>query len=243
MGANTLVLAEDAKQALSKYADTHRAKNSQRFFKTGKGEYGEGDIFLGVSVPHQRIVAKKFSTMPLAEISKLLHSPVHEHRLTAVIILVGQFKQADEPTQKTIYDFYLHNTRSINNWDIVDTSAGAIVGEYLWQKDDANKILSQLAKSTSIWERRIAIIATFAFIYHGNSQMTFDIAQILLHDEHDLIQKAVGWMLREAGKRISMPGLESFLASRYQTMPRTMLRYTIERFEEPIRQKYLSGRV
>lgn len=243
MGANTLVLAEDVQQALAVYADKNRAKNSQRFFKTGKGEYGEGDMFIGVTVPHQRIVAKKFSTMPLTEVSKLLHSSVHEHRLTAVIILVGQFKKADESTQKTIYDFYLHNTRSINNWDIVDTSAGAIVGEYLWQKDGAQKTLSQLAKSTSIWERRIAIISTFANIYHGDSKMTYRIAQILLHDEHDLIHKAVGWMLREAGKRVSMSELESFLASRYQTMPRTMLRYAIERFDESKRQKYLSGRV
>lgn len=226
------------------YADPKRAKNSQRFFKTGIGEYGEGDVFIGVRVPEQRKVAKKYHDIGLSEIIKLLHSSIHEHRLTAIIILVYQFNLDGVQNQEKIYNLYLKNTKYINNWDIIDSSAGAIVGEYLFELNDTDKtldVLTNLAKSNSIWERRIAIMSTFAFTMHGDYKPTFAISDILLHDEHDLVQKAVGWMLREVGKRISQDKEEEYLKTRYKTMPRTMLRYAIERFDETKRQKYLKS--
>ena len=234
------------KAELLKKCDKSRADKSQRFFKTGPGEYGEGDVFIGVSVPDQRKVAKKYTDMSLVQISKLLHSHIHEHRLVAIFILVYKFRRASVADQKLIYQYYLDNTKYINNWDIIDSSAGYIVGEYLYsQKDDksATLVLARLAKSSSIWERRIAIMSTFAYTIHGNSRLTLEIADILIHDEHDLVQKAVGWMLREVGKRISRDQEEEFLKSRYQTMPRTMLRYAIERFAEPKRQMYLKSQI
>lgn len=234
---------------LDKLADVERANNSAWFFKTGKGQYGEGDIFIGVTVPQQRKVAKLYKDLPLREIKNLLKSKVHEHRLTAVIILVEQFKTADTKKQKQIYDFYLANTIYINNWDIVDSSAPYIVSVYLWnnfaQEQSPSKqtihILTKLAKSKSIWERRIAIMSTFYFIKMGDINETFSIAELLLHDEHDLIQKAVGWMLREVGNSVGIEVEELFLKKHYKTMPRTMLRYAIEKFPEAKRQAYLKG--
>jgi 3-methyladenine DNA glycosylase AlkD len=231
---------------LQKYSNKSRAEHSQRFFRTGKGEYGEGDVFIGVTVPNQRKVAKKYIDITFSELSKLLHSKTHEHRLTAIFILVYQYNKAKLADRQKIYKFYLQNTKYINNWDIIDSSAGYIVGEYLFELNDKSKtldILTNLAKSSSIWERRIAIMSTFAFIMHGDHRPTFAIADILLHDEHDLIQKAVGWMLREVGKRVSQELEVEFLKSRYKTMPRTMLRYAIERFEETKRKKYLHSQI
>jgi 3-methyladenine DNA glycosylase AlkD len=218
-----------------------KAKASQWFFKTGPGEYGEGDVFLGITVPEQRKIAKNYYNLSLSDIEKLLSNKIHEERLTAVIILVEQFKKVDENHQKQIYKFYLANTKYINNWDIVDLSAPQIVGGWLNDKD--KKILLKLAKSKSIWEKRIAMLATFEFIYGGQDEWTYKIAEILLNDEHDLIQKAVGWMLREAGKRVSQANEEEFLIKHYKTMPRTMLRYAIEKFDEPKRKAYLTGTV
>lgn len=206
------------------------------FFKTGKGEYGEGDVFLGVTVPKQRIVAKKYSELPFTQISQLLESPYHEERLTALIILVGQYKRGDPFVQKQIYNFYLAHTKSINNWDLVDLSAHHIVGDYLVLRD--RKILYTLARSKNIWPRRIAIIATAAFIRQGSFADTLAIAEILLSDKHDLIHKAVGWMLREVGKR-NQSVLEKFLVEHIPIMPRTTLRYAIERFPEQKRKQYL----
>lgn len=234
------------KSELLKKSNKSRAEQSQRFFKTGKGEYGEGDVFVGVSVPDQRKIAKKYTDMPLAEISQILHSHIHEHRLVAIFILVYKFQKAEVVEQNNIYQYYLKNTKYINNWDIIDSSAGYIVGEFLYSQNDAEKakkILTRLANSKSVWERRIAIMATFAYIMHGKEEFTFDIADILIHDDHDLVQKAVGWMLREVGKRVSQEQEEEFLSTRYQTMPRTMLRYAIERFEEPRRKEYLLSQV
>lgn len=228
-------------QQLKKLANPKKAIGVARFFKTGKGEYGEGDIFLGITVPQIRIVAKQCKDLSLKEIQKLLQSTIHEERLLALIILVNQFKKADEDKQKQIFDLYLSNTKYINNWDLVDVSAEYIIGGYLINR--SKTILKKLALSTSIWERRIAIIATFQFIKQKQHEHTFIIAKILLKDDHNLIHKAVGWMLREVGKRISEAIEETFLQQHYQQMPRTMLRYAIERFEEKKRKKYLNGSI
>lgn len=243
--------AAGVSQGLLLYSSTERAINSQRFFKTGPGEYGEGDIFIGVTVPHQRNVAKKYYDLSLVEITKLLHSKIHEERLTAVIILVEQFKRSDIDTQKQIYDFYLDNTRYLNNWDIIDSSAPYIVSVYLWNNfaqnetpsKEALRVLTRLAHSQSVWERRIAIMSTFYFIRQGDVNETFIIASVLLHDAHDLVQKAVGWMLREVGNSVGHEIEEQFLKQYYKTMPRTMLRYAIEKFDEPKRKAYLTGTI
>ena len=218
-----------------------QAINLQRFFKTGKGEYGEGDVFIGLKVPDIRKVVKKHTDIPIFDLKQLLRSKIHEERLSALLILVYQFKNGDEKKREKIFNFYLKNTKYINNWDLVDLSAGYIVGGYLEKRN--RKILEKLAKSKSLWERRIAMIATFQFIYNGEYKTTFKIAEILLFDKHDLIQKAVGWMLREAGKRCSQKELERFLKTRYKKMPRTTLRYAIERFPEKKRKNYLKGKI
>ena len=212
----------------------------QGFFKTGPGEYGEGDVFLGVRVPELRKLVKKHPDMGLKEARRLIVSPLHEERLLALLILVRAFSNGDDADKKGIYELYLNKTGYINNWDLVDSSAEHIVGAFLMDK--AKTPLHQLARSDSLWERRIAIMATFHFIKHMAFSETLEIAQILLHDEHDLIHKAVGWMLREIGKR-DMRTEEKFLKGRYGRMPRTMLRYAIERFPEPRRQGYLRGTV
>jgi 3-methyladenine DNA glycosylase AlkD len=238
---------------VQKVADKKKGIFLQRFFKTGKGEYAEGDVFLGLTVPQSRIIVKKYQDLPLEDCVKLLQSKIHEERLIALLIMVYQFGKQDEKGREEIYKAYLANTKYINNWDLVDLSASQIVGGYLQVQDDSLKALTKLAKSSDLWEKRIAMIATFAFIRHGEYETTFKIADILLHDTHDLIHKAVGWMLREAGKRaaggeprqrrVSEKILEDFLKTRYKTMPRTMLRSAIERFEEGKRKKYLAGTI
>lgn len=215
-----------------------RAKNSVWFFKTGPGQYGEGDVFIGVTVPSLRKLSRAYAGLSLVDIETLLHSREHEFRLLALFILVGQFRKAkSDEVRETIYDFYLANTKWINNWDLVDSSAGYIVGEFL--KDRSKKILTTLAHSKSLWERRIAIISTFAYIKDGDAIDALVIARILLHDTHDLIQKAVGWMLREVGKRCGEKTELEFLDEHYKTMPRTMLRYAIERLSEKQRKHYM----
>ena len=223
---------------IQKLKNYKKAKILAKFFKTGKGEYGEGDFFLGITVPKIREIAKKYGDLELKEIQKILKSKYHEIRLCALLILVHKYKQTkDSKEKKKIVDFYFANTKYINNWDLVDLSVHYTVGNYLINKD--RKILFKLAKSKNIWERRIAMISTFAFIYAGEYKTTFEIAEILLHDKHDLIQKAVGWMLREVGKRISEKELEKFLNKHAKTMPRTALRYAIERLPGKKRQNYL----
>jgi 3-methyladenine DNA glycosylase AlkD len=230
------------RQELRLLADPQKAKHLAGFFKTGKGQYGEGDIFCGVVVPKSRKLAVKYKDLPLIDVQQLLQSKIHEERLIALFILVHTFEKGDLEKQKEIYDFYLSQTKYINNWDLVDLSADKIVGGYL--KDHDRSILLTLARSESIWDRRISIMATFQFIKSlKESTDTFAIADILLHDSHDLIQKAVGWMLREVGKRISLAKEEAFLRTRYKTMPRTMLRYAIEQFTQEKRQKYLRGEI
>ncbi|MDO8658403.1 MAG: DNA alkylation repair protein [Candidatus Levybacteria bacterium] len=214
-----------------------KAKILQRFFKTGKGEYGEGDIFLGITVPQQRIIAEKYIDTTLIELQNLLSSKIHEYRLISLLILINKYKKSGETGKKEIFDFYLKNTKYINNWDLVDLSAPNIVGEYLLNKNKS--VLYKLAKSKNLWDRRIAIISTYPFIKNNNFDNTLKISEILLDDKHDLIQKAVGWMLREIGKR-NQKKEEEFLQKYYKTMPRTMLRYAIERFDENKRKFYLN---
>ncbi len=219
-------------------ADPVRAVRVARYFKTGEGEYGAGDLFLGLTVPQMRVVSQKYKDLPLEKVQVLLQSKYHEERFIALLLLVHQFQKGEVLLKKKIYDLYLANTKYINNWDLVDLSAGAIVGAYLFDKK--RDILVQLAHSGSLWERRISIIATSYFIKHGKEYKdTFQIADILLSDTHDLIHKAVGWMLREVGKQISESIEEEFLKPRCKTMPRTMLRYAIERFPEKKRKQYM----
>lgn len=230
--------AENVKKELKKASNNEKVAVYQRFFKTGKGEYGEGDRFIGVTVPEQRGIAKKYQTLSLAEISHLLASPVHEHRLTGLIILTYRFAQAPEGDRQAIFEFYLAQTERINNWDLVDATAPNIVGEHLISRDWS--VLKRLAVSDSLWERRIAILSTFAFIRRGRYKECFELAKILMYDRHDLMHKAVGWMLREVGKRCDERLLLSFLDQYAIRMPRTMLRYAIERLPEPSRQRYLA---
>jgi 3-methyladenine DNA glycosylase AlkD len=229
----------ELQQELQQLADPRQKDILQRFFKTGKGEYGEGDIFLGIKVPVQRKVAKKYGELSLAEISVLLQNPLHEYRLTALLLLIHQYSKAETPTVKQqIVEFYLANTSSINNWDLVDLSAPAILGAYLLEKPKLRQTLYTLARSENLWERRIAMVATLTFIKNQEFDDTLKLAKILLHDDHDLIHKAVGWMLREVGKR-NQQLLEDFLNQYSPQMPRTMLRYAIEKLEDSKRQFYL----
>ena len=238
--------AGKAQKELRLYTDKERARHSQRFFKTGEGEYGEGDKFIGVTVPDIRKVARTYSQLPVGETKKLLHSEIHEDRLLALIILLNQFKKAgknnDTGQQQKIFDFYLGEYKYINNWDLVDVSCRDIVGAYLFDKPaEDKKLLVNWAKSSHLWKRRIAIISTAYFIAKNRFDETLELARILLNDEHDLIHKATGWMLREVGKR-NLDTLIDFLDQHYQNMPRTMLRYAIERLDEDLRQDYLKGR-
>lgn len=235
-----MMTAAQVKRALRAHADPAKAKLLQGFFKTGPGEYGEGDVFIGVTVPQTRAVVRRFHDLPFPEIAFLLASKVHEERLAAVLLLVRRFERGDGTERKSIMDFYLAHSASVNNWDLVDLSAHRIVGA--WLVDRPRGILKKLARSGLLWERRIAVISTFAFIARGELGDSFALADLLLRDEHDLMHKAVGWVLRECGKK-DRAALERFLRPRYKTMPRTMLRYAIERFPEAERQRYLKGKV
>ncbi len=217
-------------------ANPAHAKILQRFFKTGPGEYAEGDIFVGIKVPVIRQLVKKYSELDLKDIETLLHDRVHEKRILALFIMVAQFREGTPEQQKNLYDIYLNNTRYINNWDLVDLSAPRIIGPLA-----PIAKLKKLARSKDLWEKRIAMLSTFHNIYYKDPQPALQIAEILLSDKHDLIHKAVGWMLREVGKRCSQDIEENFLKKHYKTMPRTMLRYAIERFPEKLRKAYLKG--
>jgi len=225
---------------LHELADPARAVHSQRFFKTGPGQYGEGDKFLGLTVPVMRGLVRKYRELDDASALELLASPWHEERLVGLMLLVQGYDEGNESRREKIHRSYLASTRQINNWDLVDASAGSIVGQHLDATDIA--LLERLAGSKDIWERRIAIISTFHFIKRNEFGPTLKIARLLLRDSHDLIHKAVGWMLREVGKR-DRAAEDSFLKKHYQQMPRTMLRYAIERHPENVRKKYLAGTV
>lgn len=230
-------------QDIKKVVNPEKAEFLQRFFKTKEGQYGYGDKFLGITVPQQRAIAKKYRDLSLSDVDKFLKSIYHEERLIALFILVLQFTKADSEKQKEIFDLYLANTNYINNWDLVDASADKIVGQYLLNNGSDISLLKKFAKSDLIWERRIAMIATFQFLKNGLAKETKEIATILINDKHDLIQKAVGWMLREMGKRCSQKDLIDFLKLHYKTMPRTALRYSIEHFPPDVRKRYLLGEI
>ena len=234
-----MATAADVKQALDAAIKPGKKDVLQRFFKTGPGDYGEGDVFMGVMVPEQREIAKQYKTLPESEVQKLLESDVHEHRLSGLLILVYAYGAADEKKKKEIYDFYVKNTKRINNWDLVDVTAPNIVGEYLVNHKAERKILYALAKSKSLWEERIAIVSTFALIRQHEFVDTLALAEIYLDNKHDLMHKATGWMLREVGKRDESV-LCAFLDKHKNDMPRTMLRYAIERLSESKKRKYMA---
>lgn len=230
--------AEDMRKRLRELEDPDKAKILQRFFKTGPGAYGEGDLFLGIPVPRLRKVSKECDAMAMGEVEALLKSSVHEERLLALLILIRKYDREDESGKKSIYTLYLKSTRWINNWDLVDLSAPNIVGDFLMRR--SRKPLYRLARSPVLWNRRVAILATFRFIKERQFDDTLGIGEILLRDKEDLIQKAVGWMLREVGKRDPIVQ-EAFLKEHYKQMPRTMLRYAIERFPAAKRALFMKG--
>ena len=230
--------ATEVKRKLSALASPEVAAASARYFKTGPGQYGAGDTFVGVRVPALRKLARECRALPLSEIEALLHSPIHEERLLALLLLVSSVGKCDEAHRKAVYDFYLSNTRHVNNWDLVDTSAPAVVGGYL--RDKSRSPLVGLAKSASLWERRIAVVATQHFIRLGEFDDTLAVSRLLLGDKEDLIHKATGWMLREVGER-DEAALAAFLDEHAAEMPRTMLRYAIEKFTVETRRAYLAA--
>ncbi|MEO8399580.1 MAG: DNA alkylation repair protein [Ignavibacteriaceae bacterium] len=231
---------KEIKKAVKEQSNKEQGVFLQRFFKTGHGEYGEGDKFAGIKVPASRKIAQKNLNVSLNEIKELLKSKIHEERLIALLVLVEQFKKGDEAQKEKIFKFYFKNSKYINNWDLVDLSAPQIVGSYLLNKE--KDLIFDLAKSTNLWEKRISIISTLSFIRVNDFKATFKIAKILLNDEHDLIHKAVGWMHREVGNR-DLNKEEEFLKKYYKKMPRTMLRYAIEKFPEAKRQDYLKNKI
>jgi len=234
------VKASDIGRLLQSLGDKKRAQVLRKFFKTARGEYGAGDVFVGLRVPELRRLAKEYRTLPLSEIIRLLHSPIHEARLLALLMLVRAYKQGAVALRERIFKQYLQNTRLINNWDLVDASAEHIVGAHLRYR--SRSPLQALAVSGRLWERRISIMATFHYIKHGEFDETLRITELLLRDPQDLIHKAAGWMLREIGKR-DRPAEIAFLKAHYRIMPRTMLRYAIEKFPEKSRQRYLRGMI
>lgn len=234
------MVVDELQKRLAALADPRVAEGSRRFFKTGPGEYGEGDRFRGIRVPVLRGLAKEYSAIKVSEAGRLLGSAFHEDRLLALLILVRLYARGDEALREKVYRLYLKSTRFINNWDLVDSSAEHIVGAHLWDRPRAP--LGRLAKSEDLWERRVAVMATFHFVKRGEFGETLDIARTLLSDREDLIHKAVGWMLREVGKRNSVAE-EEFLKEHHRRMPRVMLRYAIERFPEEKRRRFLKGEV
>jgi len=231
--------ATNVQQALRNVATKERAVTNAWFFKTGPGQYGEGDIFIGVTVPEGRKIATQFKELPLKEIETLLHSAIHEERLAALHILVGQYEKGDTVARKKIYTFYIKHKARVNNWDLVDTSAATIVGGYLYENGEWEQVLKKLAVSKSLWDRRIAIVALHYFIKKDDHVPTLTIATMLLGDKEDLMHKAVGWMLREVGKR-DKNTLLGFLKMHARTMPRTALRYAIEHFSPDERKFYMA---
>ncbi|MEO7016397.1 MAG: DNA alkylation repair protein [Leifsonia sp.] len=241
--------AADVKTALAELADPEDAVLLQRFFKTGPGQYGEGDVFIGVRVPQIRVVAKRFAELPLGDVGELFDSSIHEHRLAGLIILNRMFLVAGAPRtsdpglRERIAAFYLDAVRRgrVNNWDLVDASAEFVLGEFLWE-NQRRDVLFELARSESLWERRVAVLSSFAFIKHGDPSTTMQLAELLLNDREDLIQKAVGWMLREVGKRVDRAELVTFLEAHAPRMQRTMLSYATEHLAPAERAEYRGRR-
>lgn len=231
---------KDISKEVKKLGNKKRAEASEWFFKTGKGQYGENDKFAGLSVPQSRTIARRYLNANIRDIQKLLDSQIHEERLIALLILVDQYENVKEIERKNIVNFYIKNAKKVNNWDLVDLSAHKILGKFFLNKD--KKVLYKLAKSSNLWEKRISIITTAWFIKNGRFNDTLRIADILIKDQHDLIHKAVGWMLREVGKK-DLEILKKYLKPRYKKMPRTMLRYAIEKFPKNLYKKYLKGEI
>lgn len=232
------------KNELRKYSKEEKSQVLSRFFKTGKGEYGEGDVFIGVIVPDQRKVAKAFfKTTSLLEVEVLLRSKIHEERLTSLFILILKYENEKEiKLKKEIVDLYLKNLDFVNSWDLVDLSAEKLLGDYIFNYSKEYTLLTELAKREHLWSQRVAIVSTFYFIRKGEYKYTFEVAKILLNHKHDLIHKAVGWMLREVGKR-SFEDELVFLKQHYKAMPRTMLRYAVEKFDNKLRKDFLAGTI
>lgn len=233
---------ESLKKDLRKFERPEKAKFLKRLFKTGKGEYAEGDFFLGLMTDEIRGVAKKYLNLSFSDLAKLLSSKIHEERVVALMILSRRFDKANSLEKKEIYDFYLNNLDGVNNWDLVDGSAANIIGRYLFESKSSKEFLFDFARSNNLWKRRIAIMSTFFYIKQNDFGDALKIAEILLNDKHDLIHKAVGWMLREIGNR-NLVVEENFLKTHYKKMPRTMLRYAIEKFPEGTRKKYLESKI
>lgn len=234
-----ILTAHEVKKELEKNIRQDKAVFFPKFFKTNKGEYGEGDVFIGVTVPLQRQIAKKYKFLPLHEVEILLKSAVHEHRLTALLILIIQFIKSNDAAREALFRFYVKNIEYVNNWDLVDTSAAAILGTYAMKHPEEQDLIESFAHSKVLWKRRIAMISTFAFIKENKFNEALHIATLLLEDKEDLIHKAVGWMLREIGNR-NQEEEEKFLRKNARKMPRTMLRYAIEKFNEEKRKSYLA---
>ena len=235
-----LATSTEVIERLRAIGDPKRAKASQWYFKTGPGEYGEGDVFVGIPVPTLRKLSREYGSLPLPETVSLLRSEIHEARLLALLMLVRAYGGANAAQREEIFRLYLENTRFINNWDLVDSSAPYIVGPHLLGR--SREALRALAGSSLLWERRIAVLATFCYIKEGDFSESLHIAGALLRDPEDLIHKAIGWMLREIGRK-DQAAEEGFLKKHYRDMPRTMLRYAIERFPENLRRQYLLGEV
>lgn len=234
-------MVDKIRKQLRKYSSKEKAEILSRFFKTGRGQYGEGDIFAGIKVPDIRKVVKEYyAQMSTVDTLKFLRSDIHEERMFALLVLVSRYQKGNNDLKERIFNIFLKNTEYINNWDLVDVTVPHVVGDYLSDKD--RRVLYDLARSSDLWKRRIAIVATFRFIKLGELNDTFAISRLLLDDKHDLIHKAVGWMLREAGKK-DLCMLKSFLKENISVMPRTMLRYAIEKFPESERKNYLKGTV
>lgn len=227
-------MINEIKKELNLLANKNKADVLQRFFKTGKGQYGEGDKFLGIKVPDQRKISRNYVKLNLKQLEKLLQDKIHEYRLTALLILVQKYEKEDN--KKELVEFYINNLNYINNWDLVDLTAPKILGDHTL--NNPRKILYDLATSENLWKKRVAIISTFTLIRNDQFEDTLKISEILLNDPHDLIHKAVGWMLREVGKRNQLIE-EEFLEKYHKTMPRTMLRYAIERFDKKKREHYM----
>ncbi len=230
-------------ERLRALAHPEKAKILSGFFKTGPGEYGEGDRFLGITVPQIRDLVKRYADIPLEYLAVFVTSEFHEERLFALLVAVHQYEKGSIRVRNATYRWYIKHLATINNWDLIDLSADKIIGRHLMETRASGGVLEQFAKSKNLWRRRVAIMATFAFIKKGRHVPTFNIARMLLKDSEDLIHKAVGWMLREVGKRIGQDVEEDFLRAHYQAMPRTMLRYAIERFPRRLYRAYLTGRV
>lgn len=235
------ISAKEIKAQLAILANPEDAQHQARYFKTGPGEYAEGDQFLGIRVPELRKVARRFSSLSHHQTLKLLTSRIHEHRFVALLLLLQQYQRADEPEQKLIYQDYLDYTQYINNWDLVDVSAPKISGHWLYHHKGERKTLNRLIRSRDLWQRRIGVMSTFYFIREGDFEPSLKLAKALIDDPHDLIHKATGWMLREVGKR-DRQCERRFLDQHAASMPRTMLRYAIEKFPQHLRQHYLNQR-